>query len=88
MLSLILFFFATSIAMAGKPSEIQYISPVHNSTLNSRTSNIIIRPGGNLAPRSTPSRDGGVQHDPRARARGPPRCPSLEERARRAHPEA
>ena len=48
MLSLMFVFFAAHIALAAKPAGIQYISPVHNSTLNSRTSGIIIRPGGKL----------------------------------------
>ena len=33
---------------AQKPETIQYINPLHKSTLNSRTSQIIIRPGGYL----------------------------------------
>ncbi|MCX7727446.1 MAG: aryl-sulfate sulfotransferase, partial [Chitinispirillaceae bacterium] len=37
-----------TIAVAGKPEGIQYISPVPNSTLNSRTSVVIIRPGEKL----------------------------------------
>ncbi|MBN1760583.1 MAG: aryl-sulfate sulfotransferase, partial [Chitinispirillaceae bacterium] len=47
-LSLPVVFFMANIALAAKPTAIQYISPVHNSTLNSRTSGIIIRPGGKL----------------------------------------
>jgi hypothetical protein len=41
-------FFMATIALAAKPAGIQYISPVNNSTLNSRTSGIIIRPGAML----------------------------------------
>jgi len=48
MLSLFLVFFVANIVLAAKPDEIQYISPVNNSTLNSRTSGIIIRPGEKL----------------------------------------
>lgn len=33
---------------AQKPGAIQYINPIHNSTLNSRSSQIIIRPGEDL----------------------------------------
>jgi len=36
--------------MAQKPASIQYISPVHESSLNSRSSQIIIRPGEVLDP--------------------------------------
>lgn len=45
MLSLIGVLLVANIAIAAKPAGIQYVSPVHNSTLNSRTSVIIIRPG-------------------------------------------
>jgi hypothetical protein len=48
MLSLVVFFFMANIAIAAKPAGIQYVSPVDNSTLNSRTSGIIIRPGAKL----------------------------------------
>lgn len=48
MLSLTVVFFAANIVIAAKPTGIQYVSPVHNSTLNSRTSGIIIRPGVDL----------------------------------------
>ena len=41
-------FFMATFALASKPDEIQYISPIDNSTLNSRSSAIIIRPGDNL----------------------------------------
>jgi hypothetical protein len=48
MLSLIVVFFMATIALAAKPAGIQYVSPVDNSMLNSRTSGIIIRPGAKL----------------------------------------
>jgi hypothetical protein len=48
MLSSMFVFFAANIVLAVKPAGIQYISPVDNSTLNSRTSGIIIRPGEKL----------------------------------------
>ena len=48
MLSLIVVFFAANSAIAAKPAGVQYVSPVENSTLNSRTTGIIIRPGEKL----------------------------------------
>lgn len=48
MLSLIVVFLVAHITFAAKPTEIQYVSPIHNSTLNSRMSGIIIRPGDDL----------------------------------------
>ncbi len=47
-LSLTVVFFAVNSAIATKPDGIQYVSPLHNSKLNSRTSGIIVRPGGKL----------------------------------------
>jgi len=48
MLSLTMVFFVANMALATTPAGIQYVSPVPNSTLNSRTSVIIIRPGATL----------------------------------------
>lgn len=41
-------FSVANIAIAAKPTGIQYVSPVDNSTLNSRTSVVIVRPGAVL----------------------------------------
>ncbi|MBN1757539.1 MAG: aryl-sulfate sulfotransferase [Chitinispirillaceae bacterium] len=50
--SLLAVFLSALFATAEKPGGIQYISPVHNSTLNSRTSVVIVRPGTKLDEKS------------------------------------
>jgi hypothetical protein len=40
--------YCSAFLQAQKPETVQYINPTHNSTLNSRSSQIIIRPGGDL----------------------------------------
>jgi len=57
--ALILIFIISGIApvLAQKPASIQYISPVHESNLNSRSSQIIIRPGEKLEPVSAYQED-------------------------------